>query len=173
MTPVLAMLHALAESRSARQTLWLHQARDRGASSIRRRGPSPDARAHGRPQPVCYGSPVQATIAGTSTARVTSRSVLDEVGIPRDADVCLCRSDPLHARHERGACRAGVAPARIHVELFNGGESMTPGVVGTVTRPPHRRHDAGAVPAGIVRAKRILHTGSDRLPEPPGAGRSV
>lgn len=36
----------------------------------------------------------------------------------------------------------GVAPERIHAELFNGGESMTPGVVGAVTRPPHRpEHD--------------------------------
>ncbi len=31
----------------------------------------------------------------------------------------------------------GVAPARIYVELFNGGESMTPGVVGAAHRPPH------------------------------------
>ena len=29
-TPVLAMLHALAEARSTRQVLWLHAARDRG-----------------------------------------------------------------------------------------------------------------------------------------------
>jgi ferredoxin len=31
----------------------------------------------------------------------------------------------------------GVAPERIYVELFDGSESMTPGVVGAVTRPPH------------------------------------
>jgi ferredoxin len=31
----------------------------------------------------------------------------------------------------------GVAPERIYIELFNGGESMTPGVVGAVTQPPH------------------------------------
>jgi ferredoxin len=38
----------------------------------------------------------------------------------------------------------GVAPARIHVELFNGSDSITPGVVGAVTRPPHPpEHDTG------------------------------
>ena len=38
----------------------------------------------------------------------------------------------------------GVDPGRIHVELFNGSESMTPGVVGTVTRAPHLpKEDAG------------------------------
>jgi ferredoxin len=31
----------------------------------------------------------------------------------------------------------GVAPERIHLEIFNGSESMTPGVVGGVTRAPH------------------------------------
>ena len=31
----------------------------------------------------------------------------------------------------------GVRPERIHVELFNGSESMMPGVVGAVMRPPH------------------------------------
>jgi ferredoxin len=30
-----------------------------------------------------------------------------------------------------------VAPKRIHVEIFNGSESMTPGVVGATTRAPH------------------------------------
>src|SRR5438128_781514 len=38
---------------------------------------------------------------------------------------------------------AGVAPGRVYVELFNGSEPMTPGVVGAVSRPPHPpEHDA-------------------------------
>ena len=35
----------------------------------------------------------------------------------------------------------GVARERIHVEIFNGGESRTPGVVGGVTRAPHLPKD--------------------------------
>jgi hypothetical protein len=31
----------------------------------------------------------------------------------------------------------GVAPQRIHVEIFNGSESITPGVVHAATRAPH------------------------------------
>jgi ferredoxin len=31
----------------------------------------------------------------------------------------------------------GVAPERIHIEIFNGGESRTPGVVGATARAPH------------------------------------
>ena len=36
---------------------------------------------------------------------------------------------------------SGVAPERIHVELFNGSESMTPGVVGAARRTPHLPKD--------------------------------
>jgi ferredoxin len=35
----------------------------------------------------------------------------------------------------------GVAPERVHVELFNGSESITPGVVGAAARPPHQPAD--------------------------------
>jgi ferredoxin len=35
----------------------------------------------------------------------------------------------------------GVAPERIHAEIFNGSESMTPGVVGASTRAPHLPKD--------------------------------
>lgn len=36
---------------------------------------------------------------------------------------------------------ANVAPERIHVEIFSGSESMTPGVVGAATRTPHLPSD--------------------------------
>ena len=32
---------------------------------------------------------------------------------------------------------SGIAPARVHVEIFDGSESMTPGITGAVTRVPH------------------------------------
>jgi ferredoxin len=35
----------------------------------------------------------------------------------------------------------GTVPERIHVEIFNGSESMTPGVVGAPTRAPHPPKD--------------------------------
>jgi ferredoxin len=40
---------------------------------------------------------------------------------------------------ELAAC--GVAPQRIHIEIFNGGESIMPGVVGAAARVPHRPKD--------------------------------
>ena len=62
------------------------------ASSIRRRSPPPDARPpHGRSY-VCYSRPGSLDKMGEdfdATGHL-SRSVFDEVGVPREADVYLC-----------------------------------------------------------------------------------
>jgi NAD(P)H-flavin reductase len=66
-----------------------------------------------------------------------SRSVFDQLGIPREADVYLCGPPRFMADMKEMLAAFGVAPGRIHVELFNGSESMTPGVVGAAPRAPH------------------------------------
>jgi len=69
------------------------------------------------------------------------RSVFDEVGVPREADVYLCGPTRFMADMKDALATLGVAPERIHVEIFNRSESMTPGVVGAATRAPHRPRD--------------------------------
>jgi hypothetical protein len=52
----------------------------------------------------------------------------------------------------------GVAPERIHIEIFNGSESMTPGVVGTATRAPHLpKGDANFGPVSFARSGIAAH----------------
>ena len=70
-----------------------------------------------------------------------SRSVFDEVGVPREADVYLCGPTRFMAEMKEALATLGVAPERIHVEIFSGSESLTPGVVGTATRTPHLPKD--------------------------------
>ena len=67
-----------------------------------------------------------------------SRSVFDEIGVAREADVYLCGPTRFMSDMKEALAAFGVAAQRIHVELFNGSESMTPGVVGAATRTPHR-----------------------------------
>jgi ferredoxin-NADP reductase/MOSC domain-containing protein YiiM len=138
-TPVLAMLHALAAAHSTRQVLWLHGARDQEhhpfAAEVRR---LMLALPHGRSY-VCYSRPSahdQMTENFDATGHL-SRSVFDKVGIPRDVDVYLCGPTRFMAEMKETLAAFGVAPQRIHVELFNGSESMTPGVVSAATRTPH------------------------------------
>ena len=138
-TPVLAMLYALAAARSTRQVLWLHATRDRDhhpfAAEVRRLLLS---LTHGRSY-VCYSRPGSRDKMGEdfdATGHL-SRSVFDEAGVPREADVYLCGPTRFMADMKDPLAMLGVAPERIHVEIFNGSESMTPGVVGTTTRTPH------------------------------------
>ena len=142
-TPVLAMLHALAATGSTREVLWLHAARDRQHHAF-----AVEARRlllalpHGRSY-VCYSDPGSGDKAGEdfdATGRF-SRSVFEEVGVARESDVYLCGPPPFMTEMREDLASLGVEPGRIHVELFNGGESMTPGVVGAATRAPHLPKD--------------------------------
>ena len=142
-TPVLAILHALATTRSTRQVLWLHAARDRQhhpfAAEVRRLMP---ALSNGRSY-VCYSRPGSCDKMGEdfdATGHL-SRAVFDQVGMPREADVYLCGPARFMAEMKEALAAFGVAPERIHAEIFNGGASMTPGVVGGATRAPHLPQD--------------------------------
>jgi len=142
-TPVLAMLYALAAARSTGQVLWLYAARDRQhhpfSAEVHRLMP---ALSHGHSY-VCYSAPGSQDKMGVDfdvTGRL-SRSVFDQLGIPREADVYLCGPPRFMADMKEMLAALGVAPGRIHVELFNGSESRIPGVVGAATRAAHLPKD--------------------------------
>ncbi len=138
-TSVLAMLHALAEARSARQVLWVHAARDEEhhpfAEEARR---LILALTNGRSH-VCYSKPGLNDRRGDhfGASGHLSRAIFDLIQLPRDADVYLCGPARFMADMREALASFGVGPERIHIEMFNGSESMAPGVVGEGTRVPH------------------------------------
>jgi ferredoxin-NADP reductase/MOSC domain-containing protein YiiM len=142
-TPVLAMLYVLASARSTRQVLWLHAARDREhhpfAAEVRR---LMLALPHGRSY-VCYSRPDPRDKVGEDfdAAGHLSQSVFDTIGVPREADAYLCGPARFMANMKEALAGLGVSPERIHLELFNGSESITPGVVGAAARAPHLPKD--------------------------------
>ena len=142
-TPVLAMLHALAADRSGQPVLWLHAVRDSRhhpfAAEVRRLMP---ALPYGRSY-ICYSRPDAHDRLGEDfdAAGRLSRSVLDKVGVPRDADVYLCGPAGFMADMKAALASLGVAPERINVELFGGGQSMMPGVIRGATPVPHPPKD--------------------------------
>jgi len=148
-TPVLAMLYALASAHSRRQVLWLHAARDGQhhpfAAEIRS---LMRALTDGRSF-VCYSRPGlrDKLSEGFDATGHLSRSALDQVGIPQEADAYLCGPTRFMADMKEALAAIGVAPERIHVEIFNGSESLTPGIVSAATRAPHPpRDDANTGP---------------------------
>jgi ferredoxin-NADP reductase/MOSC domain-containing protein YiiM len=142
-TPVLAMLHALAAAGSTRQVWWIHAAPDGQhhpfAAEVRR---LTRQLPHGRSY-VCYSRPGSHDKTGEDfdASGHLSAAVLDEVGVPREADVYLCGPTRFMEGMKEALATLGMPPERIHVELFNGSEPLTPGVVGGAARTPHLPKD--------------------------------
>ena len=142
-TPVLAMLYAMAADRSKREILWLHAARDRThhpfAAEVRRLALS---LPHGRSY-ICYSRPGPLDRLGedfNATGHL-SRSLFEAARVPSQAEVYLCGPNRFMADMKIELANFGVAPERIRIELFNGSEPMTPGVVSGATRTPHAPAD--------------------------------
>ena len=122
-TPVLAMLLALAAAKSPRQVWWLHGARDRGehpfAEEVRATLKTlPRAHSHIR-----YSVPGPGDRPGVdfdAPGRLGA-PVLAELGVPHDADFYLCGPAPFMADLSRGLADWGVSSNRIHTEMFGPG----------------------------------------------------
>lgn len=151
-TPVLAMLHALADARSTRQVVWLHATRDR------EHHPFVDevrglvlSLPHGRSY-VCFSRPGPQDKPGQDfdTAGRLSPSTFEAAGVPRDADVYLCGPNRFMADMKAALSTFGVEPERIQIEIFNGSESMTPGIAAAATQAPHLPKDAEAGTGPLV-----------------------
>ena len=138
-TPVLAMLHALASESSSRQVWWLYGARNREDHPFLQEARTllqslQNGRSH-----ICYSKPGPQDQQGADfdAPGHLDVEVLKQLGVPRDAHFYLC--GPASFLHDltAGLAAWGVQPERVHHEIFGPGESITPGVVGAVSRAPH------------------------------------
>jgi ferredoxin-NADP reductase/MOSC domain-containing protein YiiM len=138
-TPVLAMLHALAGARSTRRVVWLHGARDGehhpfAAEVERLLGDLPQSRSY-----VCYSRPGSADTLGTNFNATghLSESILSDIRIPQDADVFVCGPNPFLADMKVALSHIGTPSERIHIEIFSSNEAPS----GTSKVAPHRPKD--------------------------------
>lgn len=138
-TPVLAMLQALAATRSARDVWWLHGARRRAdepfaAESRALLAALPSAHRH-----ICYSSPGPDDIQGRDydTAGRLSAPVLAALDLPRDAEAYLCGPPAFMADMSAALAAAGFQAARIRTEVFGAGPAITPGIAPAAARRPH------------------------------------
>jgi ferredoxin-NADP reductase/MOSC domain-containing protein YiiM len=142
-TPVLAMLHALANAHSTRQVFWLHAARDGKhhpfAAEVRR---LMLGLSHARSY-ISYSRPgLDDKIREDFTAAGRlSQSIFNELDVPRNAEVYLCGPTRFMADMKESLANYGIPPERLHVEIFNGSESMMPGVASSPKRIPHLPKD--------------------------------
>ena len=138
-TPVLAMLHALAEARSERQIWWLHGARSRAEHSFAAEVDDLLASLPDAHRLVCYSNPGPRDRAGLDfdePGHLTAQ-VLDDAAVPAGGTFYLC--GPSRFMHDMGAALVarGVTPDRIHTEVFGPSDPITPGIVGSAAQRPH------------------------------------
>ena len=138
-TPVLAMLHALAQEHSDREIWWLQ-----GARSSRDHAFAAEARALLASLPnvrihVCYSRPGPDDRQGRdfdNAGRLTA-SLLAELEPPRSAEAYLCGPAPFMEEISAGLAAMGIDASRIHTEPFGPAPGLTPGIAATPARTPH------------------------------------
>lgn len=142
-TPVLAMLHALAADASPREVWWLHGTRNgREHPFAAEARDLVEALIHRR-RHICYSSPDPADQRNVDfdTAGRLNTQVIRKLGVPRNGDFYICGPATFMSDLTSGLVGLGVAPDHIHTEMFGAGPSMTPGVGASPRLSPH-------VPAG-------------------------
>jgi ferredoxin-NADP reductase/MOSC domain-containing protein YiiM len=138
-TPVLSMLHQLAESRSERDIWWLHGARGPHEHPFAAEASDllallPHAREH-----VFYSkaTPSERHRAHAAAGRLT-KEVLAGLGMPAGANAYICGPASFMTDMTDALTAIGIDPARIHTELFGALASINPGLTGQTRRPPHQ-----------------------------------
>jgi ferredoxin-NADP reductase len=138
-TPVLAMLHALAEEHSDREIWWLHGARNGRdhcfATEARRLLASlPNVRAQ-----VYYSRPGSDDREGRDFDRAgrLSASLLAELAPPPDAEAYLCGPTSFMEEISAGLAAIGLDAPHIHTEPFGPTPGLTPGIARAPARAPH------------------------------------
>jgi len=119
-TPVLAMLHALAAEASTREIWWLHGARNglEHPFIAETRGLL-ETLAH-RHSYICYSAPAPGDRPSVDfdAAGHLNAAVLQNLHVPRNADFYICGPAKFMGDLTSGVAAMGVARAYIHTELF-------------------------------------------------------
>src|SRR5215212_3097626 len=138
-TPVLAMLHALAQEDSGREIWWLHGARSSRDHSFAAEARTllaslPNMRTH-----VYYSAPGSDDREGRDFERASrlTASLLAELDPPRDAEAYLCGPAPFMEEISAGLAAIGFDASHVHTEPFGPAPGLTPGIAATPARAPH------------------------------------
>jgi ferredoxin-NADP reductase/MOSC domain-containing protein YiiM len=138
-TPVLAMLHQLATTGSLREIWWIHAARDAqehafAGEAHRLLRSLPRGHEH-----VFYTSPGAIVEPGSSILRGRPTSqALRELGVPSVATAYICGPAGFMAAMGAALTEIGLAPQRIHTELFGALPALNPGMTDVRHVRPHQ-----------------------------------
>ncbi|MBY3046743.1 MOSC and FAD-binding oxidoreductase domain-containing protein [Rhizobium leguminosarum] len=144
-TPVLAMLHVLAAEASSREVWWLYGTRNGREHPFAEEARGLLKRLPHHHSHVCYSTPDpkdRPDIDFDARGHLNAQA-LKSLNLPRDCDVYVCGPSSFMSDLSAGLAALGIAPNRIHTEMFSAGPAMTPGIAASPRRPPH-------LPAGLA-----------------------
>ena len=138
-TPVLAMLHDLAASRSPRDVWWLYGARNAAEHPFAREVRDLAAALPRVRSFVAYSRPAPQDRLGKDydVPGRLSLKVLQQLGVPHQADFYLCGPPAFLRSFTQDLTSWGVASGRLHQEVFGPEESVTPGISRAPAQRPH------------------------------------
>jgi ferredoxin-NADP reductase/MOSC domain-containing protein YiiM len=138
-TPVLAMLHALASEGSRRRVWWLHGARNSSEQAFAAEARSLLARLPDAEARICFSAPLPADRAGRDYSHHgrLSAEFIAGLPLPADAHAFVCGPQQFMTDVRAALIRGGIDAARVHTEVFGAGPAVTPGIVAAPAIPPH------------------------------------
>ncbi len=142
-TPVLAMLQALAAEGSQRDVWWLHGTRSGREHVFAAEARELLARLDHHHSHICYSAPDPGDRPGVDfdSAGHLDRHLVQSLNLPQDSDFYLCGPATFMTDLTAALSGWGIARDRIHTEMFGARPSLTPGIAASTTKPAH-------VPAG-------------------------
>jgi len=138
-TPVLAMLHALAAEASSREIWWLYGTRNGREHPFAEEARGLLAALPHRHSHITYSAPDPADRPNVDfdAHGHLDMQALQKLNLPRDGDFYICGPAAFMNDLTAGLAALGIERDRIHTELFGAGPSVTPGVVASKRPPPH------------------------------------
>jgi len=138
-TPVLSMLHQLADARSTRDIWWLHGARNPQQHPFAAEAHTLLASLPRTHEHVYYSAAtLQERQRAQAVAGHLTKDTVAALGLPASANAYVCGPQSFMADMQQALAAAGIDAARIRTELFGALPSINPGLAGQAHRPPHQ-----------------------------------
>jgi ferredoxin-NADP reductase/MOSC domain-containing protein YiiM len=159
-TPVLAMLRALAAARSTRTVWWLHTTKSPSTHALAAEASQLVESLPTAISRIFYtAGPAKQPAAGVIYGRL-DRSALAGIALPADSSCYVCGPTGFIDAMSASLADLGLSAGRIHSELFASRSAINPGVVAADHPAPHAPATAGTGPL-VTFARAGLSTAYD------------